>query len=162
MRIGVQTGTTFDAIVEEALPDARVSYFNSFADMAAAVEANKIDAFPGDEPVLRLMAAENDKLAILEDRLDSFEFGFVMPKTEKGAKLRDEMNVWIASAKASGELEEVVRKWTDGTEEEKTVPDYASLPAVNGTLRMVTEGAYASMNYFRGNELVGIEIDLAA
>ena len=96
-RIGVQTGTTFDAIVKQSLPQAQISYFNSYSDMAAALEANKIDAFPGDEPVLRLMAAENDKLVILDDRMDSFEFGFVMPKTDEGKKLQDEMNAWLAS-----------------------------------------------------------------
>lgn len=90
-RIGVQTGTTFDAIVKEALPEAQISYFNAYSDMVAAIEANKIDAFPGDEPVLRLMAAENNKLMLLDDRLDSFEFGFVMAKTENGGKLRDEI-----------------------------------------------------------------------
>lgn len=160
--VGVQTGTTFDEIVRGALPEVQIDYYNSYSDMVAALESNKIDAFPADEPVLRLMAAENDKLAILDDRLDSFEFGFAMAKTAEGAKLRDEMNAWLASMKTSGELERTTRKWTEGTEEEKTVPDYASLPAPNGTLRMVTEGAYAPMNYYRGKELVGLEIDLAA
>ncbi len=64
--------------------------------------------------------------------------------------------------KASGELDEILRKWTDGPESEKTIPDYHSFPAENGTLKMVTEGAYAPMAYFRGNEIVGMEIDLAA
>ena len=51
-RIGVQTGTSFDEIVLEALPDSKISYFNTYPDMAAALEANKIDGFPGDQPVL--------------------------------------------------------------------------------------------------------------
>lgn len=63
--------------------------------------------------------------------------------------------------KASGELDEILRKWTDGPESEKTMPDYLSLPAENGTLKMVTEGAYAPMSYFRGSEIVGMEIDMA-
>ncbi len=90
-RIGVPTATTFDEIVLKALPDAKISYYNN-ADLAAALEANRIDAFPGDEPVIRLMAAENDRLAILEDRLDSFDFGIAVPKTERGVRLRGEMN----------------------------------------------------------------------
>lgn len=160
-RIGVQTGTTFDEIVLEALPDARISYFNSYPDMAAALEANKIDGFLGDEPVLRLMAAENDKLTVLDETMDSFEFGFVLPKTEAGNKLLSEINTWLAEIKASGELDAVVSKWTDGAEADKTLPDYVSYPAPNGTLTMATEGAYAPMNYYRGDEVVGFEIDLA-
>ena len=161
-RIGVQTGTTFDEIVAEAFPNAKISYFNSYPDMTAALLANKIDAFPGDEPVMRLITAENDKLAVLDGQLDSFEFGFVLPKTEDGEKLMGELNAWLVSMRVSGELDKTIRKWTDGTESEKTVPDYASLPAKNGTLKMATEGVYAPMNYYRGEEVVGMEIDLAA
>ena len=161
-RIGVQAGTTFDQIVQEALPDAKISYFNSYPDMCAALESNKIDAFPGDEPVLQLMVAEHNKLAILEDRLDSYEFGFVLPKTAEGEKLRDELNTWIKMMRTGGLLDQTIEKWTNGPEEEKIIPDYASLPAPKGVLNMVTEGAYAPMNYYRGKDLVGLEIDLAA
>ena len=161
-RIGVQTGTTLDEIVLNSLPDAQISYFNSFPDMEAALKARKIDGFPGDEPVLLLMAAEDSQIRILEDRLDSFEIGAVLPRTEEGAKLRDEFNAWLADMKASGELEKLTAKWTTGPEKEKTLPDYASFPAPNGVLTMATEGAYAPMNYFRGKEVTGLEIDLAA
>ena len=71
--IGVQTGTTFDKIVLEAMPDAKISYFNTVPDLAAALEAYKIDAFPGDEPVLRLMAAESDRLVRLPIYYDMFQ-----------------------------------------------------------------------------------------
>ena len=161
-RIGVQTGSTFDEIVLSALPEAKISYFNSYPDMAAALEANKIDGFPGDEPVLRMMAAEDDKLTVLDETMDSFEFGFVLPRTEAGDKLLGEIDAWLEAIKASGELDEVVSKWTDGPEAGKTLPDFAAFPAPNGTLTLATEGAYAPMNYFRGSEVVGFEIDLAA
>ena len=161
-RIGVQTGSTFDAIVLESLPHAKFTYFNSYPDMVTALMANKIDAFPGDEPVIRLITAENSRLTMLEDRLDSFEFGVALSKTEAGDKLRGEFNAWLAEIKASGELEAITKKWTDGPESEKTILDYNALPAPNGTLRMATEGAYAPMNYFRGDNIVGMEVDLAA
>ena len=161
-RIGVQTGTTFDEIVLETLPDAKISYFNSYPDMAAALEANKIDAFPGDEPVIRLMAAENSSLAVLEERMDSFDFGIAIPKTDAGAKLLAEINAWLAAVKESGDLEQITVKWTEGPESEKSVPDYAAFPAPNGVLTLATEGAYAPMNYYRENDVVGLEIELIA
>ena len=161
-RIGVQTGTTFDEIVHEALPDALISYFNSYPDMAAALEANKIDGFPGDEPVLRLMAAEDSQLTVLDEYMDSFEYGFVLPKTAEGGELAAQINAWLKTAGESGELVSIISKWIDGPEEEKTLPDYNSYPAPNGVLTLATEGAYAPMNYFRGKEVVGIEIELAA
>ena len=160
--IGVQTGTTQHDLVRNSLPEAQISFFNSYPDMAAALEANKIDGFPGDELVLRLMAAENDKLVLLSEMMDRVETGFVLPKTEAGDALLSQLNAWIASIQESGELDKTLKKWTDGAEKDKTVPDYASFPAPNGTLIMATEGAFAPMNYFRNKQVVGMEIDLAA
>ena len=56
----------------------------------------------------------------------------------------------------------LIQKWTEGPESEKTVPDYAAFPAPNGVLTLATEGAYAPMNYYRGNDVVGLEIDMMA
>ena len=162
MRIGVTAGTTFDGIVQAMLPDAVISYFNSYPDMQAALKAHKIDGFPGDEPVLALMAAEDDQLTILPENMGSFAFGFAIPKNEDGRKLQQELNEWLNTVKESGELSQVVSRWITGTEEEKILPDYNAFPAPNGTLTLATEGAYAPMNYYRNGEVVGIEIDLAA
>ena len=161
-RIGVQTGSSFDAPVMASLPDAQISYFNTYPDMVAALKTQKIDGFPGDEPVLRMMAAEDGKLTILDERMDSFSFGFVLQKSGEGEKLQGEINDWLSGLRESGELERLIAKWITGPEEEKTLPDYAAFPAPNGTLTMATEAAYAPMCYYRGNEMVGIEIDLAA
>lgn len=161
-RIGIQTGSSFDAIVKEALPDAEFNYYNTNPDLAAALEADKIDGFPGDDPVLRLMVSEDDRLTILDERLDSFEYGFIFPKTKEGEELLGKFNDWLAALKESGELDRLITKWTDGKEEEKTIPDYASLPAPEGMLTLATEGAYAPMNYVKGKELAGLDVDLAA
>ena len=161
-RIGIQTGTTFDAIVLKTLPDAIISYYNTFSDMVVALKSDKIDAFPGDEPVIRLMMAEDSELTILDDRMDLFDYGIAIPKTGDGTKLLAEINEWLASLKKSGELDQIIRKWTDGPESEKTIPDYASFPAPKGVLTMATEAAYAPMDYYRGSEVIGLDIDLAA
>ena len=161
-RIGVQTGTTFDDIVLQSLPEAKISYFNTYPDMAAALEANKIDGFPGDGPVLQMMASENRRLALLPETLDDFEFAFVLPKTEAGELLKGELDRWLSMMTDSGELETLTQKWTTGPEAEKTVPDYAAFPATRGILHLATEGQYPPMNYFRDGALVGLEIDLAA
>ena len=161
-RIGVQTGTTFDDIVLQSLPEAKISYFNTYPDMAAALEANKIDGFPGDGPVLQMMAAENRRLALLPETLDDFEFAFVLPKTEAGELLKGELDRWLSMMTDSGELETLTQKWTTGPEAEKTVPDYAAFPATRGILHLATEGQYPPMNYYRDGALVGLEIDLAA
>ena len=129
--------------------------------MAEAVVSNKVEGFPGDEPVLKMIVTENPKLKILEDRLENFEFGVIFPKSAKGDSLKREVDQWIAQAKKSGELEKLSARWTTAPESEKTMPDRASLSATKGTLVMVTEGAYPPMTYYRDNQLVGMEIELA-
>ena len=161
-RIGIQVGTDYELIVWDLLPDAECIFYNSYPDLAAALETDKIDGFPGDEPVLKFMAAEDDRLVVLPEDMNPVEMAYVLPKSEKGDRLREELNAWIRSARASGELDEIAYKWIEGPESEKNVPDYANFPAPNGTLRMLTEGAYTPMNYFRGTELIGFEVDMTA
>ena len=109
-----------------------------------------------------MMVAENDRLALLDESLESIDMGFVLPKTVAGDKLRDELNAWIADMKADGRMDALFAKWVDGPESARTMPDYADLPAPNGMLRFATEAAYAPMNYVRDGEIVGLEVEMAA
>ena len=161
-RIGAATGTTFDAIVRKALPNAEIVYINTAADLIAALEAGKIDGFAVDEPAARQFCRENPRLAVLDEYMDTFEFGFVLPKTAERESLLEELNAWLVALKANGGLEQLIEKWTTGPEEEKTLPVYSAFPAPKGILTLATEGDYVPMTYYRGNEIVGAEIDLAA
>ncbi|MBQ9565801.1 MAG: ABC transporter permease subunit, partial [Synergistaceae bacterium] len=163
-RIGVQTGVDeLFTVVRQLFPDSQIYPFKTFADLAAALEADKIDAFPGDDAVIRMMMAEDPKLAMMDEPImETYGLSFGFQKSEKGEKLRDEMDDWLRSVEENGELERIQKKWIEGEESAKTLPDYASFPAPNGVLTMATEGEYAPFNYYRGNELVGLELDLAA
>ena len=161
-RIGVATGTTFDAVVRKALPEADIVYINSSADLIAALEAGKIDGFAVDEPAARQFCRENVRLTVMDGYMDTFEFGFVLPKTAEGEELLEELDAWLVSLKADGGLDQLIEKWTNGPEEEKTLPDYDAFPAPKGILTLATEGDYVPMTYYRGNRIVGAEIDLVA
>ena len=161
-RIAVVTGSVFDAIVQKALPDAKVVYINSSADLIVALESDRIDAFVVDELAARQISAENERVTVADGYLDTFEYGFVLPKSDKGEALLAELDPWLASMKESGALERVFDKWMMAEEADKTVPDYKAFPAPKGTLTLATEGDYVPLNYYRGNEIIGVEIDLAA
>ena len=161
-RIGVATGTTFDGIVLKALPDAKPVYINTAADLIAALESGKIDGFAVDEPAAKQFCVENPRLTVVDEYMDTFAFGIVLPKTSKGEALLEELNTWLVPMKESGALEQVIEKWAYGPDEGKTLPDYAAFPATKGTLTLATEGDYVPMTYYRGTEIVGAEIDLVA
>ncbi len=161
-RIGVTTGSIFDAIVKKDLPDAEVVYLDSSGDMIAALESGKIDGFVVDEPAGRQISAENHRVTLADGYLETFEFGFVLPKTDKGDTLLKELDAWLASMEQSGALDRVFEKWQSPSEAGKTMPDYRAFPATKGTLTLATEGDYVPMNYYRGLEVVGAEVDIAA
>ena len=161
-RIGVTTGSIFDAIVKKDLPDAEVVYLDSSGDMIAALESGKIDGFVVDEPAGRQISAENHRVTLADGYLETFEFGFVLPKTDKGDTLLKELDAWLASMEQSGALDRVFEKWQSPSETGKTMPDYRAFPATKGTLTLATEGDYVPMNYYRGQEVVGAEVDIAA
>ena len=159
--IGVQTGSSFDKMVETQLPEARIEYYNNKADLAEALIGKKIDAFIVDEPVARLMSYETPRLTWLPEYLDTFSFGYVFAKNEQGAKLRDEFNAFLDSLPA-GTAESLKEKWLAGDENRKTMPDPASLPATNGTLQMATEADYAPFTYVRDGRVVGYDLEIVA
>ena len=159
-RIGIQTGSIFQPFVAERLPNAKIYYFNSSSDLIAALKSNKIDAFPMDEATLNIIMEQEDRIDHLDEYLDQVEVGMVFAKTDSGQQLCDEISSWLRELKESGELERLREKWYEGSDEEKTVLDYKSLPAVNGTLTLATEGALMPFSYVSDGELVGYEIDL--
>ena len=130
--------------------------------MAAALEANKIDGFSGNTVVLSMMSAQDPLLYVLDEPIESYDCGIVLAKNARGEALRKEINVWLSDMRESGELDRILEKWTEGPESERTIPDYESFPATKGVLTMATEGTYQPWNYYRGDEIVGMEVDLAA
>ena len=159
--IGVQTGASFDKAVAELLPDAQLAYYNGKADLVAALTGNKVDAFVVDEPVAQILMREDDRLASLPDYLEKYEFAFVFPKNEAGEALRKQYNAFLEKL-GKEKLEALEQKWFGEDESAKTMPDPASLPAPNGTLRLATESGYAPFEYVRDGQVVGYDMEIAA
>ena len=159
--IGVQTGTSFDATIEKKLPNAKVEYYNTKADLVAALTGHKIDAFVVDEPVAQLLMREDSRLTYLPDFLDTLQFALVFPRTGAGEALRDQFNTFLASLPGDA-LDELKAKWFADNEDAKTMPDIASFSAENGTLTLATESGYAPFEYVRDGAVVGYDMDLAA
>ena len=160
-RVGVQTGTSFDAMVTDKLPNAKVEYYNTKADLVAALTGSKVDAFVVDEPVAQLVMREDKRLTYLPDYLDNYTFAFAFSKNEAGEKLRDQFNAYLKQL-PEGTLAALAAKWFGEDESVKTMPDIASFSAENGVLRLATESGYAPFEYVRDGAVVGYDMELAA
>ena len=160
-RIGVQTGTSFDKAVFEQLPGAEVSYFNTKADLISALQTNKIDAYTVDEPVAKAQMQQNDRLTYIPEYMESFDFAYVFPKTDAGQALCDQFSEYLRTIRENGTMAEIEAKWFSEDDSLKTIADYKSFPATNGTLRMATEAMYEPFTYILNNNIVGYDIDIA-
>ncbi|MBQ7154475.1 MAG: ABC transporter permease subunit [Synergistaceae bacterium] len=163
-RIGVQTGVEeWTDVIRRQLPDSKIIYYNTFADLTAALKSGKIDAFPCDSPVMDLIVAQNNYVASLGEMLEeSFDVAVAFPKNAKGEKLKPQWDEFITSIKKEGKLDALVQKWTGPDDNAKTMLNYSSLPATNGKLVMATEGEYPPFNYYSGRKMIGFEVELAA
>ncbi len=161
--IGVQTGTNHDGLVLAQLPDAELRYYNSYADLLAALQDGKIDAFPATEFLLKPMMKEYPQLRLMEgSELMVGSLAFAAQKSPEGRALCEEISAWFEAFRASGEMDALLRKWNEAPDSERTVPDWTALPAERGVLHMATEGGFPPYEYYLDGNLVGIEIELAA
>ena len=145
------------------LPTAQIVYFNETSDMAAALNAEKIDAFilPGSSAVFMRYEVEN--LTWLDEHLMDGDLGYAFAKTDEGRALNAQFSDYIRRLRTNGGLDALREKWFGTAEEsEKTLVDYASLPDTNGTLRMATAARQVPFTYVRDQTIVGFEVDLAA
>ena len=77
-RIGIKTGSSFEAITFEYFPDSKYVYMESTSDLAVALEQNKIDAFVDDEPVMRMLNAENSNLDYIKQPIVDDDYSFML------------------------------------------------------------------------------------
>lgn len=159
--IGVKTGSTFDKYTDEFINDAEKKYYNEYADMAVAVKQGKIAAFLMDEPMARVLCAESEGVAYLPEYLTEDGYAFAFPKTDRGARLRDEFNEFLAVLESDGTLEELEDIWFGTDESLKVVGDWENLPATNGTVEFSTKLGSAPFAYIKDNRTVGYDVDIA-
>lgn len=160
-KIGVQTGTTFDTIIQDNIPDANISYYNTYTDMISAINAGTIDAFGVDEPVIRNIMAENNSMSYIQEFMDTYDYGFVFQKTPHGQELCSQLSDFISKIKADGTFDEISGIWFDSSEDKRTVPDVESLKDINGTLNLALESQFAPFVYVKEGRVTGYEVDIA-
>ncbi len=161
-RIGVLTGAIHDTLTAKRLPTAQMVYFNGFSDMPPALKAGKIDAFVLPASTATFMRYEDNSLTWLDEHLLDGNLGFAFAKSADGKALNAQFSAYIQKLLKNGSIEALREKWFSPKESEKTLVDYATLPDINGTLRMATAATQIPFTYVRDQTIVGFEVELAA
>ena len=155
--VSSQTGSVADLLVNSVIPNVSYSYFNNLIDQITALQNNKVEAVPADEPMAKLAVAQNPDLAILPERIVEDHYGVAL---QKNSQLTDEVNAAIAQLKADGTLEQMKEKWTNANDSMKVLPqlDY---PGANGTLKVAHVIAAEPMEYIGADGTpIGYDLEL--
>ncbi len=160
-RMGILTGTSFEAPTLAFFPDSEYLYYNSYTDVTAALANNKIDGFLGDEPALRILAGEVPEVTYLSEKLVSDEYAFGFGKSGARADtIRGQFNEMLAEIMADGTLDALNEKWFGDDEAAKVVDLKNGFSGENGKLNVATTATDVPFSYVKDNEYVGLSIEL--
>ena len=160
-KVGVMVGTIHDQLMSKNIPEAEIVYFNDVAGAIAALNSGSIDGVVYPASGAQFLLYENPGLTIMERTLRDAEISFIFPKSDKGRKLNEEFSEFINQEKEKGEIDRLRKKWFAESEAEKTLP---AIPqdGANGVITLATSGTTMPYTYIRDNEVVGLEIEMAA
>lgn len=156
MRIGVLQGSAYDVYAQEHYTQARLSQFNSQADLATALKANKVDAGMSDAASLRALIEAQPEFARFGDSLFDSPSGAGFRKDSP--ELRQKFDAFLANIQADGTLDDIHKRWRD--EGDTTMPDIvfsgdAPVLKVGNAILGLPNVTYVD------NRLVGSEVELA-
>ena len=156
--VGVTSGTKFDLLLKEKIPDANPDYFTSYPDQLLALRSGKIAAFVLDEPLARMLRAKQPGLQILSEPLTNDSYAFMFSKSRES--LRDDFNRILKEMRDSGIIKEMDKRWFSANESVRIIPDYP-LEGNNGTLTMAADTSSDPFTYLKEGRMIGFEIDIA-
>jgi polar amino acid transport system substrate-binding protein len=157
-KVGILTGSVYDAMLKKHIPGAVPEYFNNMADQTAALKAGKIAAFLVDEPMARDIANRASGVTWLKKMLSSDGYAFAFSK--KQAELQRQVNITIDELKKNGTLKKLDAKWFGKDDSAKVLPDIG-IEGRNGVIRLASSSHSAPFVYVRDGKIVGYDIEIA-
>jgi len=159
LRIGTQLGSTGHAFADENFVNGIVMAYDSNVDVIQALLSGDVDAVIMDsEPARHFVAQNEDRLRQLDELLTKEDYGIALPP---GSPYTALFNEAIQTLQENGTLYNLIAYWVleDSTATRYTSPEGTSHP--NGTLRMGTSADFPPFEFWEGNEVVGLEPDIA-
>lgn len=157
-KIAVPQGAVTGQLVANALPKAKILYYDNVLDCAVAVKAGLADAVAYDEPVLRSLLRTNNDLVILPEFLTHDNYGLAVNHSRQDIKAA--MDACIDHFAAAGAFKYMDIMWFHGNAIKG--PQKLQDEDYTGTLRF---GTCAQLEPFafkiENGEVLGFDIELA-
>ena len=164
-KIGVQLGTTGDTYVtdENEGDDAgtKIERFNKANDTVMALKQGKIDCIIIDSLPAEEFVKNNDDLEILEEDFATEEYAIAVKKGND--ELTEAINGALKELKEEGILDQINENYIGSDDVKGTCPYESPEDAdrSNGTLTMATNATFPPYEYYEGDKIVGIDVEMA-
>ncbi len=160
MKVGVGMGTADEAQVKEALPNAKLVYING-TEFINSVQSGKVDAYCGDEKMLRTTIESGVEGIRLLDETIGEEIPIAVGISEKAKipDLVDKVNAFLDEVESDGTLDDMYKRWL--MDESETMPEIPVSSSPDYHLIVGTSGIARPYTYYAGTELNGFDIELA-
>ena len=172
--IGVQLGTTGDIYASDYADEQNaadstegkstaktvVERYNKGADAVQALKQGKADCVIIDEQPAEAFVEKNDDLKILDEAFADEEYAMCIAKDN--TELTEAFNGAIEELKKDGTLDAIIKNYIgDDTKGKTPYESPADVDRSNGTLVMATNAQFEPYEFYKGEDIVGIDVDFA-
>lgn len=157
-KVGVQTGTTYETVLKQKIPEAIPVYFTTFTDQIEAVRTGKIAGFLTDEVVAQDMIRRTPGITYLPEWLRANEYAFAISRDRP--ELQWQVNAVLRKMKQDGTLERLAEKWFGPDDALKVLPPFKT-NGPKGAIRFATNSNSAPFVYMKDGRLVGYDVETA-
>ena len=158
--IGVQLGTTGDIYASDKEADGcTIERFNKGADAVQSLKQGKVDCVIIDEQPAKAFVSKNDDLTILPDEFVTEEYAICVSKDKK--ELTEAINGALAELKEDGTIDAIIANYIGDETKGQNPYVKQDVDRSAGTLIMATNAAFEPYEYVEGENIVGIDVDIA-
>ena len=159
--IAVQQGTIGNDLADEIAGEhegTTVTRFTKYVDAITALKQMKADAVIMDNAPAEYFLSLNDDLMILPEELTTEEYAIAI--NLDNTNLLEAVNSALAQMRLDGTLAEIILKYQTDMSQITSVDLNAG--AEGGKLVMGTETGFAPYEYKEGDQILGIDVEIAA
>ncbi len=160
LTIGVQQGTTGDLACSDIVEsDSQMKRYPKGAAAVQALETDKLDCVVIDAQPAAKFVEKSDDLEIIEGIFDDEQYAICLNK--ENTELLDEMNGALKELQEDGTVEKIIANYIGDDLGSFRYETPEGTDHSKGVLVMATNAEFEPYEYYEGDEIVGIDADIA-
>ena len=160
LTIGVQQGTTGDLACSDIVEsDSQMKRYPKGAAAVQALEAGKLDCVVIDAQPAAKFVEKSENLEIISDIFDDEQYAICLKKGN--TELLDEMNGALGELQEDGTVEKIIANYIGDDLGSFQYETPEGTDHSKGQLVMATNAEFEPYEYHEGDEIVGIDVDIA-